>query len=621
MNFFKSTIHNILVLSIYGIGLICVCAVIITLKPDVKYFLGALSFPQDQSWVSLTPGLDTGIKFGTEADEIAPLDLCYANGMWIAVGDEGWASYSTDGMNWTAYPKGFNAGIKFGGAPGDSYTVAYSVAYGNRMWMIVGLPGMASYSTDGINWTSLPAGDDTGIKFGNADGANSVAYGGGKWVVVGDRGKASYSTDGINWTSLPAGDNTGIKFGTGIDSVASAVTYGNGMWVVVGSPGKASYSTDGINWTAIENTGINLFSGWAVTYDNGMWIAGGGSGKGAYSYNGTDWTPLPSGDNTGFRFGPANGLGNAVSDIKYANGLWIAVGWSGKMSYSSDGINWTAVAPSTTSGARFGTHNIDSLFYGNGVWVIGGDIGMASYYVVPVNSAPSFNNGPMDSASLLTNSTNVGSNIVFTATATDAESDEYFLAICKTNSITANNSSAPTCGGGSWCISGSTVSGQEANCSYSALQSDTNINDWYAFVCDNNSLSSCSSASQGSGDNGSPFYITHGTSTAQGAGMSYVTENEILKISIIETTTQINQNPVKIQNNEPKEVLVETNIVDNKKSNIEDNIAKVLSSAGNILQENVVNKSVQASREVVGFLGDLFLFIQNLTGFISKTNN
>ena len=51
----------------------------------------------------------------------------------------------------------------------------------------------------GVDWTILPAGTDTGIKFGTA-AAYSVAYGGDKFVVVGASGKASYSSDGITWT-------------------------------------------------------------------------------------------------------------------------------------------------------------------------------------------------------------------------------------------------------------------------------------------------------------------------------------------------------------------------------------------------------------------------------------
>ncbi len=127
------------------------------------------------------------------------------------------------------------------------------------------------------------------------------------------------------------------------------------------------------------------------------------------------------------------------------------------------------------------------------------------------NSAPTITVAPAEnSASDATTPTNVGSQISFTATATDANSENYYLAICKTNQVTAVNGSAPTCNGGNWCISSSTASGSQASCNYSAIQGDVESNDWYAFVCDGNSSSaSCSASSQGSGSSGSPFKVNH----------------------------------------------------------------------------------------------------------------
>lgn len=127
------------------------------------------------------------------------------------------------------------------------------------------------------------------------------------------------------------------------------------------------------------------------------------------------------------------------------------------------------------------------------------------------NSAPTFSVAPAESpASDSTNPTNVGSSVTFTATGTDSNSEDVYLAICKTNSVTATNSGAPTCGGGDWCISSATDSGSEATCSYTALSGDAESNAWYAFVCDgNSSAAACSSSSQGTGSSGSPFKVNH----------------------------------------------------------------------------------------------------------------
>ncbi len=128
------------------------------------------------------------------------------------------------------------------------------------------------------------------------------------------------------------------------------------------------------------------------------------------------------------------------------------------------------------------------------------------------NSAPAFTAGPAEStASDGTTPTNEGSNVTFQATATDANAEDYYLAICKTNAITQGSSgAAPTCGGGSWCITTATDSGVQASCSHTAVNGDAQSNDWYAFVCDNNTTtSSCSASSTGTGGTGSPFKVNH----------------------------------------------------------------------------------------------------------------
>ena len=127
------------------------------------------------------------------------------------------------------------------------------------------------------------------------------------------------------------------------------------------------------------------------------------------------------------------------------------------------------------------------------------------------NEAPVFTvdpiEGPPNDGS---NPQNAGNNINFIATATDSSSEDYYLAVCQTNAITAVNGGAPTCPGGEWVISSAITSGNQANIVYASQISDAESNDWYAFVCDGNSSNAlCSASSQGSGVGGSPFYINH----------------------------------------------------------------------------------------------------------------
>lgn len=149
-------------------------------------------------------------------------------------------------------------------------------------------------------------------------------------------------------------------------------------------------------------------------------------------------------------------------------------------------------------------------------------VGAISYSVVAdsvttqvtvANTAPSITAGPIeDPTSDATTPTNVGNQVTFKATASDSNNDSYHLAICKTNAITPNGTSAPTCDGGSWCVSSATASTVEASCSYTALSGDAESEAWYAFVCDSVSGSTCSSSSQGTGASGSPFNVNHAPS-------------------------------------------------------------------------------------------------------------
>ncbi len=123
------------------------------------------------------------------------------------------------------------------------------------------------------------------------------------------------------------------------------------------------------------------------------------------------------------------------------------------------------------------------------------------------NTAPSLPADLSDGSSSINSPTVAGNSVVFTSLATDSEGDSYYLAICKTNAITSHSNSAPTCDGGDWCISSLTNSSYQSTCSYEVENSDAGSHNWYAFACDYNDSSLFSSVSQGSGDNGSPFYV------------------------------------------------------------------------------------------------------------------
>jgi hypothetical protein len=116
-----------------------------------------------------------------------------------------------------------------------------------------------------------------------------------------------------------------------------------------------------------------------------------------------------------------------------------------------------------------------------------------------------------------TSPVNYGGTISFNAKASDPENNNYYLIVCSTNSATAHNSGAPTCGVTTYCVSPAASSTVAAVCTYSNVQLAAQQIDWYSFVCDDHSdEADCSPVNQSLGtDGGSPFFVNHAPSITQ----------------------------------------------------------------------------------------------------------
>jgi len=108
------------------------------------------------------------------------------------------------------------------------------------------------------------------------------------------------------------------------------------------------------------------------------------------------------------------------------------------------------------------------------------------YTDTPANAIPSDTGSHNGSGLAGTdgNPVNVGQPVTFTAYAVDANSDAYYLAVCKADDIT--QAAPPTCGApGAWTV---TVTPQANNTqesiTYTAQGGDAESNAWWAFVCD-----------------------------------------------------------------------------------------------------------------------------------------
>lgn len=229
--------------------------------------------------------------------------ITFGKGMFVAVGFDTLMT-SNNGVDWTSRITGVEGMFKN----------FESVTYGNNLFVAVGTT--IHTSTDGVSWSQQ--------YFPNAE-LVSVTYGNGKFVAVGynvESGIIFTSSDGINWTKQT------IK----AKLWPYDATYGNGKFVVVGwswADNKTIYftSTDGLTWT--EHTPVNaLVRG--ITFGNNLFIAVGNAYI-ATSKDGINWqrTDAPSLEYC------------ALYRVAYGKGKFVAVGTSGYIFVSNDGIHWT----------------------------------------------------------------------------------------------------------------------------------------------------------------------------------------------------------------------------------------------------------------------------------------
>lgn len=239
------------------------------------------------------------------------LTLRYLNGLFVSAGASGALLTSNDAITWTSRTSSFGT------------TAINALTFGNGVYVAAGAAGQLRTSTDAITWTSRTS------SFGTT-AINGLAYGAGVYVAVGAAGTLTSSTDGITWTAQTS------QFGT---SAINAVEFVNNLFVAAGAGGRVSSSTDGITWTGV-NSGAGTIT--AVTYANGRYIVG--SSGANNSYQSTDlvtWTlwALTGGE-------PDNSIATLRGVVENGSGTIIAVGASGDIIGSTDGITWNKNYPS-----------------------------------------------------------------------------------------------------------------------------------------------------------------------------------------------------------------------------------------------------------------------------------
>jgi hypothetical protein len=243
---------------------------------------------------------------------------------------------STNGTTWST-------------VTGTMFNGPLKIAYGQGKFVGFNQYGRVETSTDGLTWSGPQVlNGNSGDRY-----CNQFAYANGTYVGVGynniaPQGLILSSTDGEIWVNRSASANLNIRLDT--------VTYGAGVWVAGSiSGGWIAKSTDAVTWTT-QTVGAS-FQITSIAYTD-KFIAVGASGNIRTSTDGTTWTARTSGVGVFI-----NALAHRPSDNRI-----VGVGSSGAIIYSTDGITWT----NATSNNPYPSQDLNSIAYGNGVWVATG---------------------------------------------------------------------------------------------------------------------------------------------------------------------------------------------------------------------------------------------------------
>jgi hypothetical protein len=242
------------------------------------------------------------------------------------------------------------------------------------LYVAVGDQGLVSSSTDGTNWQTINP------ELTNYSGFGSVTWGGQKFVTVVQTNpfqncRAYTSDNGDVWTARKT------PF---INIKLSDVAYGGGTYVAISDDMTGSdnirltnvvlTSSDGLSWEQIENvTG----AGWTSIASGRVWIAGSLVQKFvAVAYNEDPTLPLImtslDGKTWSYPYPSATRRGRFIN-IAYVGNIFVAISDTplsdnpnSLLLTSTDGIDWSI---------QLAANNIqwNSIAYGNGVYVcVGG---------------------------------------------------------------------------------------------------------------------------------------------------------------------------------------------------------------------------------------------------------
>ena len=248
--------------------------------------------------------------------------------------------------------------------PGNTEGSLYSLtATGDKLtvFAIDGLSSVIAKKVTNFSWDN------------STSGGNNPFI--GKWNMTAIDGVSITCTDST-WTlsgssgTFTYNGNTATFIQTNGATYGTATVSGNTMTIVTSSGGTSTWTKDSgsggggnsLTWTAVADSKFGSSDIMAIAYGNNNFVAVGESGKITYSNDGITWNAVSNSTST-----------SIFRAIAYGSDKFVAGGGGGKMAYSNDGITWNAVSNSTF------TNNINAIAYGGNKFVAVGRDGKIAY--------------------------------------------------------------------------------------------------------------------------------------------------------------------------------------------------------------------------------------------------
>ena len=250
-------------------------------------------------------------------------------GIYVSVGGKNY-NYSYDGKNWIK--KKFNVKVD----KKRPFLEIESITHGNGLFLAVGNVRKSESNKRGKILVSVNGEEWEDTNFQTRDEFRSVSYAKGIYFVIG-REELLVSEDGFNWQNIESPE---IYGGYGNQFLLlEKIKLLNEKIFAIGKSGRLFTINDDLTW----NSHTSLWNKWNKQYSS--WQEGIAYGNGKYVVIGWDF-----GDEDSFRvsddgedwdyYNYGNVFYGSLWGITYGMGIFVAVGGSGSIYVSEDGINW-----------------------------------------------------------------------------------------------------------------------------------------------------------------------------------------------------------------------------------------------------------------------------------------